>query len=102
VRWDKDDLIEQRSDLYASCHQFTLLVFFGYFREIEGRLKLSTALLMFQAGQLSLGAACEFAGVDRYTFMAACKRYHIAVINYDEDELETDFEQLKRTYLQSI
>lgn len=70
--------------------------------EIEGRLKLSTALLMFQAGQLSLGAACEFAGVDRYTFMAACKRYHIAVINYDEDELETDFEQLKRTYLQSI
>ena len=64
--------------------------------EIEGRLKISTALLMFQAGQLSLGAACEFAGVDRYTFLAACKRHNIAVIDYDENELEADFEQLKR------
>ncbi len=66
--------------------------------EIEGRLKISTALLMFQAGQISLGAACEFAGVDRYTFLAACRRYNIAVIDYDENELETDFEQLKRTH----
>lgn len=64
--------------------------------EIEERLKLSTALLMFQAGQLSAGAACEFAGVDRYTFFAACKRYNIAVADYDENELEADFENLKR------
>jgi predicted HTH domain antitoxin len=64
--------------------------------EIEGRLKISAALLMFQAGQLSIGAACEFAGVDRYTFLAACKQYNIAVIDYDEDELEADFDELKR------
>jgi predicted HTH domain antitoxin len=64
--------------------------------EIEGRLKMSTALLMFQIGQLSIGAACEFAGVDRYTFLAACKRYNIAVIDYDADELEAEFEQLKK------
>jgi predicted HTH domain antitoxin len=66
--------------------------------EIAGRLKLYTALLMFQAGQLSAGAACEFAETDRYTFLAACKRHNIAVIDYDEDELEADFEQLKRTH----
>lgn len=65
--------------------------------EIEGRLKLSTALLMFQTSQMSLGAACEFAGVDRYTFLAACKRHGITVINYEEDELEAEFERLKRT-----
>lgn len=64
--------------------------------ELAGRLKLSTALLMFQVGQLSAGAACEFAGVDRYRFLAACKRYNIAVIDYHEDELESDFEELKR------
>jgi predicted HTH domain antitoxin len=64
--------------------------------EIASRLKLYTALLMFQAGQLSAGAACEFAEIDRYAFLAACTRHHINVIDYDEDELEADFENLKR------
>ena len=63
--------------------------------EIADRLKLYTALLMFQTGQLSAGAACEFAGIDRYGFMSACKRHHINLINYDENELEVDFENLK-------
>jgi len=67
--------------------------------EIEGRLKISTALLMFQVGQLSFGAACEFAGVDRYTFLAACKRHNIPTINYDEKELEADFEQIDKGFV---
>lgn len=66
--------------------------------EMEGRLKLSTALLMFQKGQLSAGAACEFAGVDRYTFLAACKQHNIPAIDYDEVELEADFEYLKKVH----
>jgi len=65
--------------------------------EMEAQLKLSTALLLFQKGRLSAGAACEFAGVDRYTFLAACKQHNILVIDYDENEIEADFEQLKRT-----
>ncbi len=64
--------------------------------ELGDRLKLSTALLMFKAGELSAGAACEFAGVDRYTFYAACKSYKIAVNDYDEDELESEFDELRR------
>ena len=66
--------------------------------EIEGQLKLSTALLMFQKGRLSAGAACEFAGIDRYTFLAACKQHNIHVIDYDENEIEADFEHLKRVH----
>lgn len=62
--------------------------------ELAGRLKLSTALLMFQTGQLSTGAACEFAGVDRYTFLEACQKYSIDVVNYDPDEVEADFAAL--------
>ena len=62
--------------------------------ELANRLKLSTALLMFQAGQLSTGAACEFAGVDRYAFLEACQRYNIDVMKYDPDELEADFAML--------
>lgn len=64
--------------------------------ELGQQLKLYTALLMFQVGQLSAGAACEFAGVDRYTFLVACKKHHIEVINYDEESLMAEFEMLKR------
>jgi predicted HTH domain antitoxin len=66
--------------------------------EMENRLKLSAALLMFQKGQLSAGAACDFADIDRYTFLAACKQYNIPVIDYNEDEFKANFEHLKRTY----
>lgn len=63
--------------------------------EWVGRFKLYTALLMFQSGKLSAGAACEFANVDRYTFLQACKRHRINVIDYDAAELEIEFEHLK-------
>ena len=59
------------------------------------KLKLYTALFMFQKGQLSAGAACEFAGVDRYTFLSACKRYSIPVINYAPEELEQELQMLE-------
>ncbi len=58
--------------------------------EMAQRLKLYTALLMFQTGQLSAGAACEFAGIDRYTFLSACNQHKIPVINYEPDELEEE------------
>ena len=66
--------------------------------DIAKQLKLYTALFMFRAGQLSAGAACEFAEIDRYTFLEACKQYSIPVIDYDEEELEAEFEELKRAY----
>ena len=66
--------------------------------EIAAQVKPYAALFMFQAGQLSAGAACEFASVDRYAFIEACKRYRIPVIAYDEDELKRDFDELKRGF----
>ncbi len=59
-------------------------------------LKLYTALLMFQSGQFSAGAACEFAEVDRYSFLSACKQHHIAVIDYSKEEIEADLQRLKK------
>lgn len=64
--------------------------------ELAVRLKLSAALLMFRAGKFSAGAACEFAGVDRYTFFEACRQHRIDVVDYDPDELEADFAGLIR------
>ena len=63
--------------------------------ELADRLKLSTALLMFQTGQLSAGAACEFADIDRYAFLDACLRYNIDSVDYDPDELEEELVALK-------
>lgn len=62
------------------------------------KAKLYTALLLFQSGQLSRGAACEFAGVDIYTFFAACKQYNIPVINTDEDDIEADVMRFNRLH----
>lgn len=60
------------------------------------QLKLHTALLLFQAGNLSRGAACEFAGVDIYTFLAACKQYRIETVQTDIEEIESEILRFKR------
>ncbi len=54
------------------------------------QIKLYAALLMFQSGQLSRGAACEFAGVDIYDFFLACKQHQISVINTPVESIEAD------------
>jgi predicted HTH domain antitoxin len=64
--------------------------------EMANRLKLYGALLMFQTGQLSAGAACEFAEVDRYTFLKACKKHGITVLDYDEHELQAELDLLRK------
>jgi len=62
------------------------------------KVRLYTALLLFQSGQLSRGAACEFAGVDIYAFFAACKQYNIPVINTDADDVEADVMRFNRLH----
>jgi predicted HTH domain antitoxin len=65
-------------------------------QEMSRYLKLYTALLMFQSGQLSAGAACEFADIDRYSFSAACKEHHIPVIDYEEGDIDADIRNLTK------
>ena len=45
--------------------------------QIAPQIKLYAALLMFQSGQLSRGAAGKLTGVDVYDFFQACKQHHI-------------------------
>lgn len=59
-------------------------------KQTAQQIKLYAALLMFQSGQLSRGAACELAGVDAYDFFTACKLHQISVINSEEDSIEAD------------
>lgn len=63
--------------------------------EFGERMKRSTALLMFQSGQISAGAASELAGVDRWTFAAECVRHGIPLIGYDPAELDEEIQRLR-------
>ena len=49
-------------------------------RLLSQQVRLFSALLLFQSGQLFRGSACEFAGVDIYTFLAACKKHNISLV----------------------
>ena len=58
--------------------------------ELVEKIKLYSALIMFRSGQISAGAACEFAEIDRYSFLSACKRHGISTVDYDGNELESE------------
>ena len=58
---------------------------------VSARIRLHAAAGMYRAGELSIGAACELAGVDRYTFLDFCRRQGIDLRTQTPDELEADF-----------
>ena len=62
-------------------------------QNIVKQIKLYTALMMFRSKQVSAGAACEIAEIDRYTFIEECKKHDIPVINYNADEIENEIQQ---------
>lgn len=59
-------------------------------QNVEKQIKLYTALMMFRSEQVSAGAACEIAEIDRYKFIEECKNYDIPVIDYDISEIESE------------
>lgn len=60
--------------------------------EVAAELRLATALLRYQAGEISAGAACEIAGIDRYAFHEACHKYKIPILSYGAEELAEELE----------
>lgn len=63
--------------------------------ELARRLKLYAALLMFQAKELSAGAAAELAGVDRFTFVVECQKLGIPLVDYPAGELQVELAALR-------
>jgi hypothetical protein len=57
------------------------------------KIRLYAASGMYQAGELSIGAACELAGVDRYVFLDFCKREGAILQTQTPEELEAEFVQ---------
>jgi predicted HTH domain antitoxin len=63
--------------------------------ELAQHIKLYAALVMFQSGELSAGAAAELAEVDRFTFAAECQKHGIPLVNYPPEDLRAELEDLR-------
>ncbi len=65
-------------------------------QELKQTIKLNSALMLFKNAKLSIEQASNFAGLDIYDFMTECSKNNIAVISYEENELENEL-QIMRT-----
>ncbi len=63
--------------------------------EATRKIRLYAALGLYQAGELSIGAACELAGVDRYEFLDFCRNKGVTLRTQTPDELEAEFKKHK-------
>ncbi|HEX5838388.1 MAG TPA: UPF0175 family protein [Anaerolineales bacterium] len=58
--------------------------------EATRKIRMFAALGLYQAGEVSVGAASELAGLDRYEFMEFCKREGVILRTQTPEELEED------------
>jgi len=62
--------------------------------QLAQKIKLYAAVAMYQTGELSIGAACEVANVDRYWFIDFLNQHNIPLQLQTPDELEAEFHTL--------
>ena len=61
--------------------------------EREARMAMATKL--FEIGRLTSGQAAALAGMNRGDFLLECPRYGVASVNWDQEEILAEFEDLK-------
>jgi len=60
--------------------------------ELAYKMKLYTAIALYQKRQLSLGKSAQFLGVDRLSFIEELKRENIPVFDYSNKEMNEVFD----------
>jgi len=60
--------------------------------ELAYKMKLYTAIALYQKRQLSLGKSAQFLGVDRLSFIEELKRENIPVFDYSNKEMSEVFD----------
>jgi predicted HTH domain antitoxin len=58
--------------------------------EVTRKIRRFAALGLYQAGEVSIGAASELAGLDRYEFLEFCKQEGVVLRTQTPEELEED------------
>ncbi|MCU0571989.1 MAG: UPF0175 family protein [Syntrophobacteraceae bacterium] len=60
----------------------------------EQEARLALAVKLFEMGRLSSGQAAGLAGVSRAEFLLTCRQFGAASVQWDESELQAEFEDL--------
>jgi predicted HTH domain antitoxin len=61
--------------------------------EATQKIRMFAALGLYQAGEVSVGAASELAGLDRYEFLEFCKREGVVLRTQTIEDLEKDIKK---------
>ena len=61
--------------------------------EVTRKIRMFAALGLYQAGEVSVGAASELAGLNRFEFLEFCKREGVILHTQSPDELESDLKK---------
>ncbi|WP_258930106.1 UPF0175 family protein [Desulfoferrobacter suflitae] len=62
-------------------------------KSFEEEAKMALAVQLFEMGRLSSGQAASLAGVPRVTFLLNCHRFGAPAVEWDEFELNSEFEE---------
>jgi predicted HTH domain antitoxin len=57
------------------------------------KIRMYAALGLYQSGELSIGAACELADMNRYSFLDFCKAEGVTLRTQTPSELEIEFKK---------
>ncbi len=60
--------------------------------EFEKEAVLAMAVKLFEMGRISSGMAAKIAGLDRVSFLLRLKDFNVPMINLNEKELHSDFQ----------
>ena len=60
--------------------------------ELEGEVRLTSALKLFELGRISSGLAARLAGMPRVEFLLLCGQYGVSVFQQTEGELLSDLD----------
>ena len=74
---------------------FTPLTLNNDLQELKKTIKLSSALMLFKNGKLSIEQASDFADITLYDFMAKCSKNNIAAISYNDVELANELQMMQ-------
>ena len=59
--------------------------------QFEKEARLAMAIKLFEMKRLSSGMAASLAGMDRVSFLLILSQYNVNMLDYEPDELESDF-----------
>jgi len=64
--------------------------------ELEGEVRLASALKLFELGRISSGLAARLAGMPRVQFLMMCGQYGVSIFQQSAEELAGEVDSVLR------